>query len=71
MMYHYDIIIHWSDEDQVFMAEVPDLPGCMAHGDTRVAALANANDSIQLWLDTAKEFDDRIPEPRNWRLVPA
>ena len=68
-MHKYEIIIYWSNEDQVFVAEVPELPGCMAHGDTSEAALSNAHDAIQLWVDTAKEFGDPIPEPKGERLM--
>ena len=68
-MYKYEIIIYWSDEDQVFVAEVPELPGCMAHGDTQTAALTSANDAIQLWIDTANEFGDPVPEPKGQRLM--
>jgi predicted RNase H-like HicB family nuclease len=53
----------------VFIAEVPELPGCMAHGSTQELALANANQAIQLWIDTAKEFGDPIPEPKGERLM--
>ncbi len=65
----YEIIIYWSDEDQAFVADVPELPGCMAHGNTREEALTNINEAIKLWLDTAKEFGDPIPEPAGHRLV--
>jgi predicted RNase H-like HicB family nuclease len=68
-MYKYEIIIYWSNEDQVFVAEVPELPGCMAHGNTPEAALAHANEAIQLWIATAREFGDPIPEPRGERLM--
>ena len=68
-MHKYEIIIHWSDEDQTFVAEVPELPGCMAHGSTQQVALANANEAVQLWIDTAKEFGDPIPEPKGERLM--
>ncbi len=68
-MNKYEIIIYWSNEDRVFIAEVPQLPGCMAHGDTQQAALANANEAIQLWIDTAKEFGDPVPEPKGERLM--
>ena len=70
-MHKYEIVIYWSNEDQVFIAEVPELPGCMAHGKNHSDALANVNDAIELWLDTAKEFGDPIPEPKGKRLVPA
>ncbi len=68
-MHKYEIIIYWSNEDQVFVAEVPELPGCMAHGGTQEAALAQANEAIQLWIDTAKEFGDPVPEPKGERLM--
>ena len=68
-MHKYEIIIYWSNEDQAFVAEVPELPGCMAHGDSQAVALANANDAMQLWLDTAKEFGLPIPEPKGQRLM--
>ena len=68
-MHKYEIIIYWSNEDQVFVAEVPELPGCMAHGNTQEAALVHANEAIQLWIDTAREFGDLIPEPKGERLM--
>ena len=68
-MHKYEVIIYWSDEDEVFIAQVPELPGCMAHGDTHEAALREANEAISLWLDTAIEFGDPIPEPAG-QLVP-
>ena len=55
-MYKYEIILYWSNEDAAFIAEVPELPGCMAHGDSRSDALKNVNDAMQLWIDTAREF---------------
>ena len=68
-MHKYEIIIYWSREDQAFVAEVPELPGCMAHGNTQQEALTNANEAIQLWIDTAQEFGDPIPEPKGQRLI--
>jgi predicted RNase H-like HicB family nuclease len=65
----YEVIIFWSVEDEAFVAEVPELPGCMAHGATQEEALANAKAAESLWLDTAKEFGDPIPEPKGRRLV--
>lgn len=50
MTHKYEIILYWSDEDQSYIAEIPELPGCMAHGDTHEAALASANEAIQLWI---------------------
>lgn len=69
MTYKYETILYWSNEDSAFIAEVPELPGCIAHGTSREEALANANEAIQLWLDTAKEFGDQIPEPKGRRLM--
>lgn len=68
-MYRYEIIIYWSNEDNAFIAEVPELPGCMAHGETPEKALKNAKEAIQLWIDTAKEFGDPVPEPKGERLI--
>ena len=68
-MYRYEIIIYRSNEDNAFIAEVPELPGCIAHGETPEKALKNAKESIQLWIDTAKEFGDPIPEPKGERLI--
>jgi predicted RNase H-like HicB family nuclease len=65
----YEIILYWSNEDKVFVAEVPELPGCMAHGKTPEKALKNVNQAIELWIDTAKEFGDRLPEPKVKRLM--
>jgi len=68
-MLPYEIILYWSAEDRVFVAEVPELPGCMAHGDTQEAALANVKQAMQLWIDTAREFGDPVPEPKGRRLM--
>lgn len=68
-MYKYEIIIYWSKEDVAFIAEVPELPGCMAHGDTPEEALKNAKEAIQLWIDTAKEYGDPVPDPKGERLI--
>lgn len=51
----YEIIIFWSDEDRAFLADVPELPGCMAHGDSHEDALKNAQEAIGLWIETAEE----------------
>lgn len=63
-MRRYELIIFWSNEDEAFIAEVPELPGCKAHGDSQTKALESAQEAIDLWLDTAKEFGDPIPEPK-------
>ncbi len=67
-MHKYEIIIYWSKDDEVFVAEVPELPGCAAHGDTPDAALANCHEAINLWLDTAREYGRPVPEPKGRRL---
>ncbi|MBN2376393.1 MAG: type II toxin-antitoxin system HicB family antitoxin [Sedimentisphaerales bacterium] len=69
MMIKYEIIIYWSSEDKVFIAEVPELPGCIAHGDSYEKALDNAQQAIQLWIDTAREAGDPVPEPKGRRLM--
>ena len=71
MMYKYEIILYWSNEDDAFVAEVLELPGCMAHGETQEAALKNVNQAIALWSDTAKEFGDPIPKSEGERRIMA
>ena len=63
-MNRYEIIIYWSQEDLLFVADVPELPGCMAHGDSQEDALHNIQDAMSLWLDTARELGRDVPEPR-------
>ena len=60
----YEIIIYWSNEDNAFIAEVPELPGCMADGKTYQEALKNAEITISEWIDTAEELGRQIPRPR-------
>lgn len=68
-MYKYEIIVFWSAEDATYIAEVPELPGCMADGNSYEAAVANANTVITEWIETAKELGRPIPEPKGRRLV--
>lgn len=68
-MNKYEVIIYWSEEDQVYIAEVPELPGCLAHGVTQEAALVSVQEAIALWIETAKEFGDPIPVPKGRRLI--
>jgi predicted RNase H-like HicB family nuclease len=63
-MTKYEIILYWSDEDGAFIAEVPELPGCVADGPTRQEALANVETVIQEWIETAQELGRSIPEAR-------
>ena len=60
----YEIILYWSDEDESFIAEVPELPGCAADGRTYADALGNVERVIQEWLEVARELNRPIPEPR-------
>jgi predicted RNase H-like HicB family nuclease/predicted RNA binding protein YcfA (HicA-like mRNA interferase family) len=71
VLFKYEIIIYWSNDDNAFVAEVPELPGCMAHGDTYESALNNAQDAIQHWLDIAREQGDTIPEPQGRKVMSA
>jgi predicted RNase H-like HicB family nuclease len=61
---HYSILIQWSDEDQVYIATVPELPGCKTHGRTYEEALKQAQYAIEGWIDFAKELGWPIPSPR-------
>ena len=61
----YEIIIFWSEEDAAYVADIPELPGCMAHGDSHEEALAHAKSAAQLWLETAKEYGDPTGSIRN------
>jgi predicted RNase H-like HicB family nuclease len=67
-MSKYEVIIYWSEEDGAFIAEVPELAGCMADGASYQEALANAEIIIGEWLETARELGKNIPEPKG-RLV--
>lgn len=60
----YEIIIFWSQEDNTFVAEVPELSGCMADGDTYQLALANAEQVIREWFETARELGRPVPQPK-------
>jgi predicted RNase H-like HicB family nuclease len=65
----YEIILYWSADDNAYIAEVPELPGCMADGATYSEALQNAEVIIQEWLMTAKELGRSVPEPKGRRLM--
>ena len=60
----YEVILYWSDEDEAFIAEVPELPGCAADGPTYQQALLNVQGIIEEWIETAEELGRPIPEPR-------
>ena len=60
----YHINVFWSDEDRCWLADVPDLSRCTAHGDTPEAAVREVHDAMTLWLESARDRDDRVHEPR-------
>ena len=68
-MYRYEIILYWSDEDNIFIAEVPELPRCMAHGDNQETALRNIKDAMQFWVETARALGRPVPQPKGDRLM--
>ena len=63
-MIRYELIIYWSDEDEAFIVDVPELPGCVADGATYQEALANAETVIEEWIETARDLGRPIPEPK-------
>ncbi len=67
-MTKYEVIIYWSDEDDAFIAEAPELPGCAADGESYQEALSNVEVIIDEWIETAQSLGRSIPEPRG-RLV--
>jgi len=64
MKISYELIIYWSEEDQAFIVEVPELAGCMADGETYQEAVQNAELVIQEWIESAKQLERIIPEPK-------
>ena len=68
-MNRYEIINYWSNEDDVFVAEVPELPECAAHGGSQEEALRNIKQAMDLWLETAREFGGPVPEAKGERLM--
>lgn len=64
MSIKYELIIYWSDEDRSFVVEVPELPGCMADGETYEQAVANAQRVIEEWIETAHELGRPVPAPK-------
>jgi predicted RNase H-like HicB family nuclease len=62
--YRYEVILYWSDEDQAFLAEVPELPGCVADGASYTEALAHAEVVIREWIETARSLGRDVPQPK-------
>ena len=69
MAHKYKLIVFWSAEDAAFVVDVPELPGCMAHGATPAEAVANAQQAIDLWVETAEATQRPVPEPKGRRLI--
>ena len=67
-MLKYEVVIFWSDEDDLFVTFAPELPGCMAHGETREEALENIQEVMGNWVDIARETGRPLPEPNRIRL---
>lgn len=68
-MLNYEILLYWSEIDQVVIAEVPELPGCSTHGDSYGEALARAQEAMAAWIAVARELGRPVPEPRGRRLM--
>ena len=64
MSIKYELVIYWSEEEQSFVVEVPELPGCMADGETYEEAVANVRQVIEEWIQTARELGRPVPEPK-------
>lgn len=60
----YEMIIYWDNQDKIFIVDIPELPGCMAHGKSKKEAIVNAESAISLWIKTATEDNILIPEPK-------
>lgn len=67
-MNKYEVLIYWSEEDECFIAEVPELPGCMADGKSKIEALESAEEIINEWIETAKMLNRPVPEPSHIRF---
>ena len=69
LMHKYEVVIFWGEDDQAFVAEMPVLAGCVAHGGSPEVALSAALEAITLWIETAREFGDPIPAPKGRKLA--
>lgn len=63
-MLKYEVVIFWSDEDDLYVTYAPELPGCMAHGDTYEDALKNITDAMNFWVETVQEIGKPVPKPK-------
>lgn len=66
---HYSMVIEWSDEDQVYVVTVPELPGCQTHGRTYTEAVGQGQDAIESWIDAARADGDPIPAPHTYAVA--
>ena len=69
MPHKYELIVYWSGDDDAFVVDVPELPGCMAHGASPGEAVANAQKAIALWIDAAREMGREVPAPKGRRVL--
>lgn len=69
MQHKYELIVFWSAEDDAFVVDVPELPGYMAHGPTPGEAVAQAEQAIELWIESARDMGHPVPEPKSRRLI--
>lgn len=67
----YQVLLTWAEEDRIFVARVPDLPGCAAHGESREEALRHVREAIDFWLETAREDGETIPPAQRYELAAA
>jgi predicted RNase H-like HicB family nuclease len=70
-MAKYEVVIYWSDDDQAFVAEAPELSGCAAHGSTQETVLIGVKEAIRLWIKTAQDLGHAVPQPKGRRLISA
>lgn len=68
-MHKFKILLYWSNADQDFVAEAPELPGCMAHGNDHETALRNIKEAIHLWVERVEELCRPVPEPKDERPI--
>ena len=68
-MHRYEIIFYWNNEYQAFIAEAPEFPGCMAHGDDQETVLRRVRDAMQFWIERARDLRRPIPQPKGERLM--
>ncbi len=69
MLKNYETKIYRDNDNKIFVAEAPELAGCIAHGETQIDAVKNINEAVELWLETARRFGDEILKPRGHKLA--